>query len=124
MQAMAQEAFQERNRADNPAASLYFGVGINTGQAVVGNVGAQGQYQYTAIGDAINVASRICSHARPSEVLIGENTYHYVSQEIHAHALPPMKFKGKSQEMTVYQVTSFIASETAPLNYYSAQLSE
>jgi adenylate cyclase len=123
MQAMAQTAFKERNRADNPAASLYFGVGINTGQAVVGNVGAQGQYQYTAIGDAINVASRICGHARPSEVLIGENTYHYVSQEIRANPLPPMKFKGKSQEMTVYQVTGLIEGEIEALSYYAAQLS-
>jgi adenylate cyclase len=124
MQAMAQAAFKERNRADNPAASLYFGVGINTGQAVVGNVGAQGQYQYTAIGDAINVASRICSHARPSEVLIGENTYHYVAQDIRANPLPPMKFKGKSQEMTVYQVTGFVENEMEALSYYAAQLPE
>jgi adenylate cyclase len=104
MQAMAQEIFKERNHPDNPAISLYFGVGINTGYALVGNLGAQGQYQYTAVGDAINVASRICGHARPNEVLIGQNTYHHVMHEVRALPLPPMKFKGKSQELTVYQV--------------------
>lgn len=108
MQAMAQEAFKERNRADNPSVALYFGVGINTGHAIVGNVGAQGQYQYTAIGDTINVASRICSHARPSEVLIGENTFAYVGEAIHSNPLPPIKFKGKSQELTVYQVFALV----------------
>lgn len=84
--------------------SLHFGVGVNTGMAVVGNVGAQWHYQYTAIGDAVNVASRICSHARPGEVLIGEDTYKYLEELITADALAPMKFKGKSQEITVYQV--------------------
>lgn len=84
--------------------SLHFGVGVNTGMAVVGNVGAQWHYQYTAIGDAVNVASRICGHARPGEVLIGEDTYKYLEEVITADALAPMKFKGKSQEITVYQV--------------------
>ena len=84
---------------------LHFGVGINTGTATVGNIGAQWHYQYTAIGDTINVASRICSHAQPSEVLIGENTYNSLQDTITAQPLPPLKVKGKSQKITVYHVT-------------------
>ncbi len=82
------------------------GVGINTGQALVGNIGAQWHYQYTAIGDTINVASRLCSNAQPDEVLIGANTHTYLKDYITAEALPPIKFKGKSQAMTVYRVTA------------------
>jgi adenylate cyclase len=97
-------ASYHNSQAGSALHSLHFGVGVNTGMAVVGNVGAQWHYQYTAIGDAVNVASRICSHARPGEVLIGEDTYKYLEDRITADALAPMKFKGKSQEITVYQV--------------------
>ncbi|EIJ41123.1 family 3 adenylate cyclase [Beggiatoa alba B18LD] len=87
---------------------LTFGVGINTGDALVGNIGAQWHHQYSAVGDTINVASRICSYARPNEVLIACYTHDFVSKNIIANALPPLKFKGKSQEMVVYQVEEWI----------------
>lgn len=105
IQAMA-ELYQKQQDENLP--SLHFGVGINTGMALVGNIGAQWHYQYTAVGDTVNVASRICSHARADQVLIGANTYAYASNCVIAEALPPLKFKGKSQEMTVYQVAALI----------------
>lgn len=87
---------------------FYFGVGINTGDALVGNIGAQWHYQYTAIGDIVNVASRICGQAKPTEVLMGANTYAQVKHQVIAQPLAPMKFKGKSQEMVTYRVTKLI----------------
>ncbi len=84
--------------------TLYFGVGINSGQALVGNIGALQHYQYTAIGDIINVASRICGQARPTEVLIGANTFTHIQAGVDADSLPPMLFKGKTQPLTVYRV--------------------
>jgi len=106
IQTMLERYHQEVLKEQKP--SLYFGVGINTGTAIVGNIGARWHYQYTAVGDIVNVASRLCSHARPHEVLIGTNTYTYIQDSVIAKALPPLKFKGKSQEMTIYQVTAFI----------------
>jgi len=94
--------YLSENKDDTPP--LYLGVGINTGQALVGNIGVQWHYQYTSVGDTINVASRICSKARPEEVLIGPNTYEYIKHQAKTEELPPMKFKGKSQEMVVYTV--------------------
>lgn len=102
MQMMALLYHQEEDQKGHPL--LHFGVGINTGPALVGNIGAQFHYQYTAIGDTINVASRICSHAQPGEVLIGTNTYTCLQDQLRAQPLPPIKFKGKSQAMTVYRV--------------------
>lgn len=99
--------------SENP---LYFGIGINTGMALVGNLGAQWYYQYTAVGDIVNVASRICSHAQPGEVLIGAETYVQAKEVVIAHALPPTKFKGKSQELTIYHVTQLIDDED-PLEF-------
>ncbi len=104
IQAKMVEFYQKTPEKSSP--SIYFGVGINTGIALVGNIGAQWLHQYTAVGDSINVASRICSYARPGEVLIGPNTYTYISNRVTTFALPPMKFKGKSQEITIYQVTA------------------
>ncbi len=103
-------ALYQQNR-DDDIPSLFFGVGINTGKAIIGNIGAQWHYQYTAIGDSVNVASRICSHARPREVLIGFNTHEHIKDKVTAQPLPPIKFKGKSQEVTVYHVTS-LAGDT------------
>lgn len=92
---------------DIPA--MFFGVGINTGQAVMGNIGAQWHYQYTAIGDSVNVASRICSYARAGEILIGTNTYNATKTTIDALALEqPLKFKGKSYETIVYRVLGIL----------------
>lgn len=99
IQAMMQ--FHRTQQSDFP---FYFGVGVNTGTAVVGNVGAQWHYQYTAIGDSVNVASRICSHARAGELLVGQDTFKEVSNDVFANPLAPIKFKGKSQEITVYQI--------------------
>ncbi|EDN66505.1 adenylyl cyclase class-3/4/guanylyl cyclase [Beggiatoa sp. PS] len=104
LQAMISD-YQTKNE-DEQIPLLHFGVGINTGMATVGNIGAQWHYQYTAIGDTINVASRICSHAGPSEVLIGANTYTSLQDTVTAQPLPPLKVKGKSQELTVYQITA------------------
>lgn len=105
MQIMA-TVYQEHEDNSKIHPPFRLGVGINTGQALVGNIGAQWHYQYTAIGDTINVASRLCSNAQPDEVLIGANTYAYLKDLITAEALPPIKFKGKSQAMTVYRVTA------------------
>jgi adenylate cyclase len=105
MQIMA-NVYQEYKDNAKTQPPFRLGVGINTGQALVGNIGAQWHYQYTAIGDTINVASRLCSNAQPDEVLIGANTYAYLTDRITAEALPPIKFKGKSQAMTVYRVTA------------------
>jgi adenylate cyclase len=95
---------QAQSNKENANFPFYFGVGINTGTALVGNVGAQWHYQYTAIGDSVNVASRICSHARAGELLIGPETYEQVQADVIANPLAPIKFKGKSQEVTIYQI--------------------
>jgi len=101
---MQSNPLQLKNRDNEQNETLYFGVGINSGQALVGNIGALQHYQYTAIGDIINVASRICGQARPTEVLIGANSFEQIDDRLDAEALPPMVLKGKSQPLTVYRV--------------------
>lgn len=105
MQAMS-NCYQQQPKICEKIPPFHFGVGINTGLALVGNIGAQWHYQYTAVGDTINVASRICSYAQPQEVLIGANTYADLQGSITAEALAPVKLKGKSEEIIMYRVQS------------------
>ncbi len=83
-----------------------FGVGINTGKVLIGNIGSEQYHQYTAVGDEVNVASRICGHARPQEVLIGEKTLHETLKfaKIPTRALAPVTFKGKTKPLAVHTI--------------------
>jgi len=103
---MQATALTHTTRSGKLLPPLHYGVGINTGPALVGNIGALQHYQYTAVGDSINVASRICSQAQAGEVLIGPNTHAVLAGCIHAQALPPMMLKGKRQVLTIYRVDS------------------
>ncbi|MEO7092736.1 MAG: adenylate/guanylate cyclase domain-containing protein, partial [Polyangiales bacterium] len=84
---------------------LRIGVGINTGNVITGSIGSTRALQYTAIGDAMNVASRLVNVASSGEIIISEDTYKHVAGRVEATQLPPVKVKGKADELKVYRVT-------------------
>jgi len=86
--------------------ALRYGIGIHTGEAVVGNVGSQRRLDYTAIGDTINLASRLESLAAPGQILISQATYEHVRGEIQAREIGPSLVKGRREPVTVYEVKS------------------
>ena len=77
---------------------IRYGVGVNSGLAVWGNMGSRYRRQFTAIGDTINTAARFCSVAGPFELLIGEPTYEAVKDYVAVDLLPGIQLKGKSAE--------------------------
>jgi len=85
--------------------NLHFGIGVNSGPAVVGNIGAKFRMDYTAIGDTVNTSARLESNAKQGEILIGKELYDTLSDRIIAEAAGSLKLKGKEQEMQVYRVT-------------------
>jgi adenylate cyclase len=93
-----------RTRAAENLTPIRIGIGINTGNVITGSIGSTRALQYTAIGDAMNVASRLVNLASPGEVIISENTFRYVADRVDATALPPVKVKGKADELKVYRV--------------------
>lgn len=87
--------------------AIQIGIGINTGSVITGAIGSTRALQYTAIGDAMNVASRLVNLAKPSEIIISELTYSRVRQYIDAEPLPPVKVKGKAENLITYRVLGY-----------------
>lgn len=83
---------------------LQFGIGINTGTAVVGNMGSDFRMDYTAIGDAINTAARLESSAAKGQIIISDATYQQVKQHVKVNELGVINVKNKKTGILTYDV--------------------
>ena len=95
------QAYHARTGAER---HLNFGVGINAGEAVVGNIGTEQQRNYSAIGDAVNYAKRLQENAKGGQILISQGAYRHVEDFVDVIELPPLPVKGRSTPEIVYEV--------------------
>ena len=102
----AQQKLAELRQKDAGSLPVQFGIGINTGVALAGNIGSAGRSEYTVIGDSVNTASRICSSTPGGEVWIGAETYSQAKDHIEICELEAQQVKGKSEPIKVYRVTA------------------
>jgi class 3 adenylate cyclase/tetratricopeptide (TPR) repeat protein len=100
MQAALKEVNNTQRPSDHPP--LMMRMGINTGPAVLGEVGSSGEF--TALGDAINIASRLQAASPPGEVLISHDTYRHVRGVFEVEQQPLIKVKGKVEPLQAYLV--------------------
>jgi len=86
---------------------LHFGIGIHTGEAVLGLIGTEERLDYTAIGDCINTAKRLQESASSDQILISEDAYFAAGANIETCSTAPITAKGKQQPIQVYEVTGY-----------------
>jgi class 3 adenylate cyclase len=79
-----------------------FGVGVNTGPALVGNIGAEQMRNFTAIGDTTNLAARLQGLAEPGQVVIGLRTCEELGRAAHVESRGPVLVKGKRAPVPAY----------------------
>ncbi|MCK6615535.1 MAG: HAMP domain-containing protein [Ignavibacteriales bacterium] len=87
--------------------SIAIGIGINTGEMVMGAMGSEERMDYTILGDNVNLGARLCSAASPYQTILSEKSFEYIKDTgwIHTQKLEPLKVKGKEKPITIYEVT-------------------
>lgn len=81
---------------------LHFGIGVNTGEVVVGNIGTSSVLNYTAIGDTVNVAKRLQERASGRQVLVSDHTFELVQGRVGGEPLGPLPLHNRREAVHAY----------------------
>jgi adenylate cyclase len=96
---------KELNASSPDKPPIRVGIGIVTGEVILGSIGSEDRLDYTIIGSNVNLCSRLCSSAGPGETLIAESTYTRVQGLVAAEKVDPIKVKGFSEAIPVYKMS-------------------
>ena len=104
--AQMQRVFEEivGNNEHRALRELGLGIGINTGEAIVGNIGSEKIMDYTVIGDTANVARRLQEIAGKGQILIGHRTFDRVKAYVVTNEAMHQAVKGREDQIVYYEV--------------------
>lgn len=110
------QAIARYHKEVEPEEQMNFGVGISTGEAVVGNVGTIDRMEYTAIGDGVNVAKRLQELAAAGQIVMSRSTWERVKNRVHANPLPSVTLKGRRTTSEVFELVALLNSTDKPIS--------
>jgi len=120
-----QKRIEEMNkqRITEGKQDIHVGIGINYGEAVVGNIGSTQRLEYTVIGDSVNTAARLQTVAKGGEIVVSDSVYREVKDHFDFIHMEPVKVKGKARSLKVWKIAlpictaeSLSSSERGPQN--------
>lgn len=91
-----------RRRRGQP--TLHLGIGINSGEAIVGNIGSEKRMEYTVVGDMVNVAQRLQAQADGDTILIGSSLFPHVQHLVKVYDTVEMQVKGRQQPVRAHRI--------------------
>jgi len=106
----------ERDKDDPNNPRIQFGCGINTGLVTAGQLGSDKRMEYTAIGDPVNLASRVEALNKPfgTDILISENTWKLVRRRFLTEEMPSVTVKGKEKPVRIFAVINYAKNTKGP----------
>ena len=101
---------------EHPDWGLDVGTGVDAGEVIMGAMGSKQRMDYTVLGDHVNLAARLCSHASPRQTLVSESAYEMVKDKsrFSFESLDPIHVKGKSKPQKIYAVHRKAAAADTP----------
>lgn len=97
-----------------PEKVLYFGIGVHTGDAVVGNVGSEQRKDYSAVGDVVNLCKRLQELAGTDQILISRDVFDCVRGSVLVESLPPVQVRGRQAQEEVFRLLGAVGEFTQP----------
>jgi adenylate cyclase len=107
LEMQAEIADMNKARDEEGLKPIQVGIGVNTGTAVVGYMGSSDRHEFTAIGDSVNTASRLCGLAKGGEILASENTVRRAGAGFKTEAVSVLQVKGKEKGVNTFRVVGF-----------------
>lgn len=95
-------ANMERTKKNLPIFEV--GIGVHGGDVVVGNIGSSFRMDYACVGDAVNLSARLCSLAKPSEILVSKELFLHAKKKYRFQEIPPIYVKGKGKKIPIVRI--------------------
>jgi len=89
-------------------------IGINVGDAVVGNIGSEVRAKYGIVGSAVNITNRIQAESKGGQILVSESVHRYLKRDLRVKSSFEVRLKGVKERVTLFEIEGFLEDSTPP----------